>query len=80
MNTPLTKLRHVQTIVEGETKSTIFHKDTSYGHTAVVTVERSDKFGYPVGHDPQLFFMKDIRSLHAALGRLLGDLDAIPPF
>ncbi len=79
MNTPLTKLRHVQTIVEGETKATIFHKDTSYGHTAVFTVERSDKFGYPVAHDPQLFFMKDIKSLHAALGRILADLGYSPP-
>ncbi len=79
MNTPSHKLRHVRTIVEGGTKATIFHKDTCYGHTEVVTVERSDKFGYTVAHDPQLFFMKDIRSLHAALGRLLGDLDALPP-
>ncbi len=79
MNTLHAKLRHVQTIVEGGTKATIFHKDTSYGHTEVVTVERSDKFGYTVAHDPHLFFVKDIRSLHAALGRLLGDLDALTP-
>ncbi len=79
MNTPHTKLRHVPTIVEDETKATIFHKDTSYGHTSVVTVERSDKFGYTVAHDPQLFFMKDVQSLHAALGRILVEQGKLPP-
>ena len=60
-------------------RATIFHKDPSYGHTSVVTVERSDKFGYTVAHDPQLFFMKDIQSLHAAVGRLLVEQGKLPP-